>query len=172
MNPPTSITMALLIGILAGESFGGGPAAESSSQPVDQVLVVKSKRTLTLLTKGKVVRSYKVALGGDSIGAKQQQGDHKTPEGRYVLDRRNPKSRFYKSIHISYPNEQDRQRATQRGVAPGGDVMIHGLPNGFGWLGATHRTIDWTDGCIAVTDKEMDEVWDLVRDGTPVEIQP
>lgn len=163
----------LLIGVLAGESFaGGGPAAEGSSLPVDQVVVVKSKRTLTLLSKGKAVRSYKVALGGEPVGAKQQQGDHKTPEGWYVLDRRNPKSRFYKSIHISYPNEQDRQRATQRGVDPGGDVMIHGLPNGFGWLGATHRTMDWTDGCIAVTDKEMDEIWELVRDGTPVEIQP
>ncbi len=167
------MTALLLMGLLVDASFAAdGPAAETPSPPIDQVVVVKSQRTLTLLSKGKVVRSYKVALGGDPIGAKQEQGDHKTPEGRYVLDRRNPNSRFYKSIHISYPDEQDRQRAAQRGVNPGGDVMIHGLPNGFGWLGAAHRAMDWTDGCIAVTDKEMDEIWELVRDGTPIEIQP
>jgi murein L,D-transpeptidase YafK len=162
----------LLFGILAGGSAAAETPATQPSDPVNEVLVVKSQRTLTLLSKGKVVRTYKVVLGGKPTGAKQQQGDHKTPEGHYVLDRRNPKSRFYKSIHISYPNEQDRQQAAQRGVEPGGDVMIHGLPNGFGWLGAAHLAMDWTDGCIAVTDKEMDEIWDLVRDGTPIEIRP
>jgi murein L,D-transpeptidase YafK len=89
------------------------------------------------------------------VGGKEQQGDHRTPEGHYLLDRRNAKSRFYKSIHVSYPNEQDKQRAAQRGVSPGGDIMIHGLPNRFGWLGATHRAQDWTDGCVAVTNEEM-----------------
>ncbi len=138
----------------------------------DQVVVLKQERTLTLLSRGQLIRTYKVALGGSPAGAKEQQGDHKTPEGHYVLDRRNPKSRFYKSIHISYPNHQDRQRATQHGVAPGGDIMIHGLPNGFGWLGAKHRLQDWTDGCIAVTDAEIDEIWNLVPEGTPIEIRP
>jgi murein L,D-transpeptidase YafK len=113
-----------------------------------------------------------VALGGTPVGAKEQQGDHKTPEGRYILDRRNAKSRFYKSIHVSYPNEQDKERAARRGVSPGGDIMIHGLPNGFGWLGATHRAQDWTDGCVAVTNQEIDEIWELVPDGTPIEIRP
>jgi murein L,D-transpeptidase YafK len=102
------------------------------------------------------------------VGAKEQEGDHKTPEGHYILDRRNAKSRYYKSIHVSYPSEQDKQRAAQRGVSAGGDIMIHGLPNGFGWLGATHRARDWTDGCVAVTDAEMDEIWELVPDGTPL----
>ena len=152
--------------------FIGMLAAETSVTKADQVIVVKSQHTLTLLSQGKVLRTYKVALGGAPIGAKAQQGDHKTPEGHYILDRRNAKSRFYKSIHVSYPNEEDKQRAARIGVSPGGDIMIHGLPNGFGWLGKSHRDRDWTDGCIAVTDLEMDEFWDLVPDGTPIEIRP
>jgi murein L,D-transpeptidase YafK len=155
--------LLLLIGMLA---------AEDRATKADQVIVVKSQRTLTLLAQGKVLRSYKVALGATPVGAKEQQGDHKTPEGHYILDRRNAKSRFYKSIHVSHPSEQEKQKAAQRGVSAGGDIMIHGLPNGFGWLGATHRNMDWTDGCIAVTDAEMDEIWELVPDGTSIEIQP
>jgi murein L,D-transpeptidase YafK len=147
-------------------------AAEGQATKADQVIVVKSQRTLTLLSHGKVLRTYRGALGSTPVGANEQQGDHKTPEGRYILDRRNAKSRFYKSIHVSYPNEQDKQRAAQRGVSVGGDIMIHGLPNGFGWLGASHRSLDWTDGCVAVTNAEMDEIWELVPDGTPIEIQP
>ena len=156
----------LLIGML-------GIRAERAPQTkADQVVVVKSERALTLLAHGKTLRTYRVALGGSPVGAKRQQGDHRTPEGRYILDRRNPKSRFYKSIHISYPNAKDRRQAAKRGVSPGGDIMIHGLPNGFGWLGDSHRAQDWTDGCIAVTDKEMDEIWELAKDGTPIEIKP
>jgi len=158
----------LLIGMLAAED------SVSFAHPVkaDQVVVVKSQRTLTLLSQGKVIRTYKVALGGAPVGSKEQQGDHKTPEGRYVLDRRNSKSRFYKSIHVSYPNEQDQQKAAKNGTTPGGDIMLHGLPNGFGWLGDADRAMDWTDGCMAVTDAEIDEIWDLVADGTPIEIRP
>ena len=146
--------LLLLIGMLA---------VHDSATKADQVIVVKSQRTLTLLSHGKVLRTYKVALGGTPVGAKEQQGDHKTPEGRYILDRRNAKSRFYKSIHVSYPNEQDKERAARRGVSPGGDIMIHGLPNGFGWLGATHRAQDWTDGCVAVTNQEIDEILSLIH---------
>jgi murein L,D-transpeptidase YafK len=138
----------------------------------DRVIVMKKERTLTLISGDKVLKIYKVALGGDPIGPKRMEGDHKTPEGSYILDRRNPKSKYYRSIHISYPSEDDRERARKSGVSPGGDVMVHGLPNGFGWLGATHRTQDWTDGCIAVTDQEMDEIWSAVPDGTPIEIKP
>jgi murein L,D-transpeptidase YafK len=158
-----AMILLLLIGMLA---------AEDSATKVDQVLVVKSHRTLSLISQGTVLRTYQVALGGSPVGAKEQQGDHKTPEGHYILDRRNVKSRFYKAIHVSYPNDQDKQKASQRGVASGGDIMIHGLPNGFGWLGSTHRTRDWTDGCIAVTNAEMDEIWELVPEGTPIEIRP
>lgn len=153
----------LLIGMLA---------AQTGMTKADQVIVVKSQRTLTLLSHGKVLRSYKVALGGAPVGAKERQGDHKTPEGRYILDHRNPKSQFHKSIHVSYPNEQDKKRAARRGVSPGGDIMIHGLPNGYGWVGATHRARDWTDGCVAVTNEEMDEIWELVPNGTPIELRP
>ena len=167
----TVISM-LIIGIVLGVDSAYPNSEANQVAIIDRVVVVKSTRTLTLLANGRVIRSYKVALGGAPLGAKQQQGDHKTPEGFYVLDRRNPKSRFYKSIHISYPNEQERQNAARLGVDPGGDIMVHGLPNGFGWLGVTHRAMDWTDGCIAVTDKEIDEIWDLVRDGTPIEIRP
>ena len=155
--------LLLLIGILAGEDH---------ALQAEHVIVVKSQHTLTLLSQGKVLRTYEVALGGSPIGAKEQQGDHKTPEGHYILDRRNAKSRFYKSIHVSYPNELYKKNASQRGVPPGGDIMIHCLPNGFGWLAAAHRALDWTDGCVAVTNTEMDEIWALVPDGTPIEIRP
>jgi murein L,D-transpeptidase YafK len=158
----------LLIGMLAAK--GSGAAHEE--QKADAVVVAKSERTLTLMAHGKAIRTYKVALGGVPVGPKQQQGDHKTPEGNYVLDRRNPKSKFYKSIHISYPNEKDHRNAEKMGVSPGGDIMIHGLQNGFGYVGAAHRAVDWTDGCIAVTDSEMDEIWKMVPDGTPIEIRP
>ncbi len=138
----------------------------------DRVIVMKKERTLTLMSGDKVLKIYKIALGSDPIGPKRIEGDHKTPEGSYILDRRNAKSKYYRSIHISYPSEEDRERARKLGVSPGGDVMVHGLPNGFGWLGATHRTQDWTDGCIAVTDQEIDEIWNAVADGTPIEIKP
>jgi murein L,D-transpeptidase YafK len=138
----------------------------------DRVLVVKSDRTLKLLDRGRVIKTYKIALGGNPRGAKTRQGDHKTPEGVYVLDRRNQHSQFYRSIHISYPNAEDRVRARKLGVSPGGDVMLHGLPNGYGWVGSRHRARDWTDGCVAVTNEEMDEIWRAVPDGTPIEIRP
>ena len=124
------------------------------------------------MNQGKVLKTYKVALGGDPMGAKVRQGDHKTPEGTYVLDRRNAHSQFYRSIHISYPDAQDRVRARKLGVSPGGDIYLHGLPNGYGWVGRGHRLKDWTDGCIAVTDEELDEIWRAAPDGTPIEIQP
>ena len=139
---------------------------------MDRVVVLKKEHVLQLLSQGKVVKTYKVALGGDPVGPKTRQGDHKTPEGTYVLDFRNAHSQFYKSIHISYPNERERAAARRKGVSPGGDVFVHGLPNGYGSIGAAHRLKDWTDGCIAVTDKEIDEIWNAVTDGTPIEIQP
>jgi murein L,D-transpeptidase YafK len=138
----------------------------------DQVLVLKKERTLKLYSQGKVIKTYKVALGGDPVGPKAKQGDHKTPEGSYILDSRNPHSKFYKSVHISYPSEHDRALARAEGVSPGGDVFIHGLPNGYGAIGAAHRLRDWTDGCIAVTNEEMDEIWKAVPDGIRIEIKP
>jgi murein L,D-transpeptidase YafK len=148
--------------------------AQTASKPqrADRVVILKKERTLRLLSHGKVIKTYKVALGGDPVGAKTRQGDHKTPEGLYALDSRNAHSQFYKSLHISYPSARDRAAAKQKGVSPGGEVFVHGLPNGYGWVGAGHRAKDWTDGCIAVTDQEIDEIWLAVADGTPIEIRP
>jgi murein L,D-transpeptidase YafK len=170
----TDVFMALLVGLFCG-LFCASARAQAVVPTVlraDHVVVVKKERTLELLGQGKVIKSYKVALGGDPVGPKTKQGDHKTPEGMYVLDFRNAHSQFYKSIHISYPNEHDRAFAQQKGVSPGGDVFLHGLPNGYGAIGAAHRLKDWTDGCIAVTDEEMVEIWKAVPDGTPIEIKP
>jgi murein L,D-transpeptidase YafK len=162
----TGIGVCLLYGLSLAH------AATHSGVHADRVVVLKKERTLQLLSQGKVVKSYKVALGGDPIGPKTRQGDHRTPEGLYVLDSRNPHSQFYKSIHISYPNEHDRAEARGKGVSAGGDVFVHGLPNGYRAIGATHRLKDWTDGCVAVTDEEIDEIWGIVPDGTPIEIKP
>jgi murein L,D-transpeptidase YafK len=147
-------------------------ATVPESRKVDKVLVFKHDHELRLLNHGKVIKSYKVALGGDPVGPKMEQGDHKTPEGTYTLDRRNANSKFHRALHISYPNAKDREQARKRGVAPGGDIMLHGLPNGYGAIGAAHRLKDWTDGCIAVTNAEIEEIWTLVPDGTPIEIRP
>lgn len=163
----------VLTGLMAWLLYAAALAG-AAEKPLhgDRVVVLKRERTLQLLSQGKVIKSYKVALGGDPVGPKTRQGDHKTPEGIYVLNSRNAHSQFYKSIHISYPDAKDREVARQQGVSPGGDVFVHGLPNGYGWIGASHRLKDWTDGCIAVTNEEMDEIWIAVPDGTPIEIRP
>lgn len=127
---------------------------------------------MTLLSAGKVVKTYRVALGGQPVGAKTQEGDHKTPEGIYLIDSKNPKSRFHLALHVSYPNAADQERAKKLGVSPGGLIMIHGLPPLFAWVGAQHLRMDWTDGCIAVTNAEIEEIWRLVPVGTTVEIRP
>ena len=150
----------------------GGLGTALTPLHADRVVVLKSERALRLVNHGRVIKAYKVALGGDPIGPKTRQGDHKTPEGSYVLDFRNAHSKFYKAIHLSYPSARDRAAAREQGASPGGDVFLHGLPNGFGYLGAAHRLKDWTDGCIAVTNAEIDEIWGAVPDGTPIEIQP
>ena len=138
----------------------------------DHVLVLKSQRVLILMKGTREIKRYKVSLGTAPVGPKTRQGDHHTPEGEYVIDRRNAHSSFYRALHVSYPNKADRESARRAGVEPGGGIMIHGLPNGFGSLGHLHLKRDWTDGCIAVTDEEMDEIWQLVPDGTPIEIRP
>lgn len=143
------------------------------AQPrVDRVVVKKKDHKLLLMNGDAVVKSYPVALGRGGLAPKQRQGDHKTPEGAYLIDSRNEASRFHRALHVSYPNEADRERARRVGVDPGGAIMIHGIQNGLGWLGASHRLIDWTDGCIAVTDEEIEEIWTLVPNGTPVDIKP
>jgi murein L,D-transpeptidase YafK len=119
-----------------------------------------------------VIRTYKVALGRGGLTPKEREGDGRTPEGHYIIDARNADSHYHRALHVSYPNAEDRQRAAKLGVAPGGAIMIHGLPNGEGMIGSAHRLYDWTLGCIAVTDPEIEEIWTLVPVGTPVEIRP
>ncbi|RJT40112.1 hypothetical protein D3227_11770 [Mesorhizobium waimense] len=143
-----------------------------ASERVDLVRVDKSERRLELIGDGKILRTYGIALGGDPIGHKHREGDQRTPEGRYLLDWRNPDSIARKSIHISYPNTVEMAAAKAAGVDPGGMIMIHGQPNGYGWWGWLLQLVDWTDGCIAVTDSDMDEIWTMVADGTPIEIEP
>jgi murein L,D-transpeptidase YafK len=143
-----------------------------ASSRADVVLVDKSERSLSLLKNGKVIRSYRVALGRNPFGPKFSEGDGRTPEGQYRIDRRNASSGFYRALHISYPNAADRERANQTGVSPGGDIMIHGMKNGLGWIGRLHRLVDWTNGCIAVTDEEMREIWSGVPDNPAIEIRP
>jgi murein L,D-transpeptidase YafK len=133
---------------------------------------LKSERRLLLLRGEETLKAYTVVLGREPRGRKMREGDGRTPEGSYHLDWRNPKSRFHLSLHVSYPNESDRARAAAAGVPPGGDIMIHGLRNGLGWIGKLHRFVDWTDGCIAVTSHEIEEIWRAVDDGTPIEIRP
>jgi len=136
------------------------------------VLVLKGPRRLLLLRGDHVLREYEVALGKEPVGPKRRVGDGHTPEGRYVLDWRIDESKFHRAIHVSYPNASDRAFAERAGVEPGDGVMIHGLPAQAHWIGEVQSDYDWTNGCIAVTDDEMDEIWELVDDGTPIEIRP
>lgn len=170
--------MGLALGLLLAACAAPPPPAvvppERPAMPAkaDRVLVLKGERELQLLAGTRVLRSYRVALGSSPEGPKRRQGDGRTPEGHFVLDWRNPDSSFHRSINISYPGPADRARASALGIDPGGDIMIHGLPNGRGWIGADHASLDWTEGCIAVTNDEMDEIWAMVDDGTPIEIRP
>lgn len=139
---------------------------------IDGIIVEKSARRLHLMSAGKAVRTYRIALGRNPVGHKLQEGDKKTPEGIYVVDGRNVNSSYHRSLHISYPSEADIQQARRSGVSPGGNIMIHGIRNGLGWLGPLHRVVDWTQGCIAVTNKEIEEIWALVPNGTAIELRP
>ena len=161
-------TAFLLIGLLAA---GGSAAFAQTDLPTaDFVLVDKSDRVLTLFADGKPYRNYTgLQLGDAPDGHKQFQGDERTPEGRYVIDYGNPQSSYYLSLHISYPNADDRAFAATHGRSPGGAIFIHGQPN---WLESGRLSGDWTDGCIALSNDEIEELWNLVPDGTPIEIRP
>lgn len=139
---------------------------------VDRVVVNKSRRELLLLHGESVLRAYRIALGRNPVGPKTHEGDGRTPEGNYTIDRRNPRSACHLSLHISYPDADDCRRARELGLDPGGDIMIHGFPNGDEEIRKHHPETDWTRGCIAVTDEEIREIWDLVADGTPIRIDP
>lgn len=138
---------------------------------IDRIVVIKSKRLLIVYTGQKQLKTYKISLGKQPIGKKQVEGDNKTPEGIYSINSKNPHSRYYKSFGISYPNQEDIDNAKRMGKSPGGAILIHGAKTGFGFLGSWLRLFDWTQGCIALTDKEMDELYDHIEIGTPVDIR-
>ncbi|MBK1724668.1 L,D-transpeptidase family protein [Thiocystis violacea] len=166
-----ALTLIALLG-LAG--CATPPPPTQYVGPVDRVVVKKSARKLELVSSGKVVREYRVALGGSPVGHKFREGDQRTPEGTYVLNWRNPNSNYYKAIHISYPNERDRHVSRQLGYSPGGMIMLHGLPNYIQSesMRRQYSSRDWTHGCIALQNSDMDEIWRMVRDGTPIQITP
>jgi murein L,D-transpeptidase YafK len=139
---------------------------------IDSVLVKKTERKMYLLSNGNVLKEYDVVFGNNPKGHKQQEGDEKTPEGKYTLDYKKINSSFYKSIHISYPNKEDIATAKAIGVSPGGQIMIHGQKNGFAWLSWLTQHFNWTNGCIAVNNSAMEEIWQLVKVGIPIEIMP
>jgi murein L,D-transpeptidase YafK len=165
------LLIALLFAACAFARLGPDSSPQISGH-VDSILVLKREHLMQLLAGSKVVRTYKVALGRGGLAPKEGEGDGRTPEGHYVIDAKYEHSTYHKALHVSYPNTEDRVRAARLGVPPGGAIMIHGLPNGKGWVGVGHRLYDWTLGCVAVTDDEIDEVWKLVPVGTPVEIRP
>lgn len=168
------LSFALTISLFAGLGLTLQPAVSRPAQPLraDKVLVIKHKRQMHLMWRGRIVRTYRIALGFNPRGHKRQEGDGRTPEGHYVIDWRNPKSRFTLSLHINYPNAADRAQARRRGVSPGGEIFIHGLPGSWAMVGRGHALRDWTLGCIAVTNAQMREIWRAVSNGTPIEIRP
>ncbi|HEV8581089.1 MAG TPA: L,D-transpeptidase family protein [Thermoanaerobaculia bacterium] len=159
----------LVAALLTGFATLSGIA---DTKKADRIVIAKAARKLHLYREDRLLKTYRIALGGQPVGPKRCQGDNRTPEGQYRITGRNPNSRYHRSLRVSYPNAEDRRIAQDLGCNPGGDIMIHGLPNGYGWMGKLHTQYDWTLGCIAVTDEEIEEVWALVPDGTPVEIKP
>ncbi|HZF25899.1 MAG TPA: L,D-transpeptidase family protein [Steroidobacteraceae bacterium] len=153
-------------------SFAANAIPLATFQPCDQVIVYKAERRMDLIRDGQVVGTYRVALGLDPFGPKVREGDFRTPEGTYRLARRNPNSDFFLSIQISYPSDQDIRRARSQGYAPGGSIMVHGMPNRLKHPPEYYQDRDWTDGCIAVTNSDMVEIWLSTGDDTPIEIRP
>jgi murein L,D-transpeptidase YafK len=168
---PIAIHAASLVFIFQLSAFAQTPPPLPQPK-ADRIVIVKSTRTMTLMSGGKVLKTYKVALSAHSVGRKERLGDDRTPEGLYTVDWKNAHSAYHLALHISYPNAEDRARAKKLGVNPGGEIEIHGIGAKYGYLGALHRQMDWTQGCIAVTNEEIDEIWKLVSAGTVVEIKP
>jgi murein L,D-transpeptidase YafK len=163
--PPRAVTAAPVDSVVTTRvPFGRVPA--------DSIVVEKSHHRLSLYHQGTLLRSYLVALGQQPVGDKVRVGDNRTPEGLFHIAARNSESLYHRSLKISYPDAAHRARARSLGVSPGGDIMIHGLPARQAWVGAAHRDFDWTEGCIAVTNNEIDEIWSVVPVGTPILIKP
>ena len=159
-------------------AIGVGAAAYLNFDPLprdavaDRIVVEKSARRLTLMRNGNALKTYRVALGRAPIGPKEYEGDQRTPEGIYSIDFHKPDSDYHLALHVSYPEQRDIDRAGAQGLSAGSDIMVHGLPNGRGWIGRFHRRSDWTAGCVAVADFEIEEIYRAVPDGTPIEFRP
>jgi len=167
------VNQCLLI-LCVALSVSGCSIAEKGTikENATHIIVNKSKRELLLLKNQKVLKKYKISLGEDPLESKRCKGDGKTPEGKYRIDSKNPKSKYYLSLHISYPNNKDRELSKKGECDPGGDIVIHGIKEGLGFLGRLHRLMDWTQGCIALTNSEIKEVYDFVPIGTEIQINP
>lgn len=164
------ITMMILLGLTIYYFY---PEEKLPSDiQIDNIVVYKSKRQLLAYSNGQLVKTYKVSLGKQPIGDKEFEGDKKTPEGIYFINDKNPNSGYYKNLGISYPNEDDKEHAKKIGKQPGGDIKIHGLRNRVGFIGKFHRWFDWTLGCIAVTNQEIDELYNAVEINTQIETRP
>lgn len=167
LSPAPASPAGTMLARIVVSGPGGGPVGLA-----DSIVIEKKARRLTLFRLGRPMRSYLVALGGQPVGDKLSAGDRRTPEGLFSIEGRNPNSQYHLALRISYPDASHRLRAEALGVDPGGNIVIHGLPNGKGKVGAYHRTTDWTNGCVALTDEEIEEIWSVVPIGTPVHIKP
>ena len=167
------VIVATLSALLACAAWAYWPAPTlAPGVVVDRIVVYKADRRLELIHGDEVVAAYRVALGPQPVGPKREVGDGKTPEGKYTIDYHNPESRFHLALHISYPSSREAEAARADGSEPGGMIMIHGLKNGLGKVGRIHTFLDWTDGCIAVMNSEIEQIYNVVKDGTPIRIEP
>ena len=168
-----SIGAPAIATMTASAGFGAAPGRMALvSYDADSIVVEKAARTLTLYRRGIPVRAYYIALGGSPVGDKVRAGDKRTPEGKFRIEARNPRSQYYLALRVSYPSAAHRARAAALGVSPGGDIMVHGLPPAFASYGRDHRRTDWTEGCIALSNAEIEEVYRSVPVGAPIEIKP
>jgi murein L,D-transpeptidase YafK len=168
-----SIILSMLLIVTAAVIYYFYP--ESKLPPgtkIDRLVVIKSERIMEAYSGDELLKTYKIALGRNPVGDKQSEGDKRTPEGEYTINDRNANSGYHKNLGVSYPSKDDITSAKALGVDPGGEIKIHGLKNGLGLIGKFHRVLDWTAGCIAVTDEEVDELYDAVENGTPIIIKP
>ena len=164
-------TFVILL-LFAGVYYFVPETALPANKTITKLVVHKSERTMEVYSGDILLKTYRISLGGNPIGDKEFEGDRKTPEGQYTINGKNPNSSYHKNLAISYPNADDILDAKRRNVSPGGEIKIHGIRNGLTFIGKFHRTWDWTAGCIAVTDEEIDELYNAVAIGTPVIIMP
>lgn len=167
-----SMVHAIARGLVLALSLVSAPGAAGEFPVADKILVEKAERKLHLLKDGQPFRTFEIALGVAPVGDKEKEGDQKTPEGVYTLDDRNPDSDYFLSIHISYPSASELRQARARGLDPGGAIMIHGQPNRPTYSAAYYAKEDWTNGCIAVSNSDMIDIWLMTPDGVPIEIRP